>query len=58
MSCPIGNGGAHGARFLSMAESLSNYTDKVRETCSAKVSAKITGIVSVSYTHLTLTTRS
>ncbi|ESN89481.1 hypothetical protein Q499_0250 [Chlamydia suis MD56] len=45
MSCPIGNGGAHGARFLSMADSLSNYTDKVRETCSAKVSARITGIV-------------
>lgn len=44
MSCPIGNGGAHGARFLSMAESLSNYTDKVREACSAKVSARVTGI--------------
>ncbi|MEB2681040.1 hypothetical protein [Chlamydia suis] len=45
MSCPIGNGGEHGALFLSMAESLSNYTDKAREMCSAKVNARITGII-------------
>ncbi|WP_097787556.1 phage holin family protein [Chlamydia suis] len=45
MSCPIGNGGAHGELFLRMAESLSNYTDKAREMCSAKVNAKITGVI-------------
>lgn len=47
MGCSIGNTREPGVLFRSMADSLSNCTDKMREICSAKVSARTTGVALV-----------
>lgn len=43
MNCSITSTQAHGEIFQKMADGLSNCTGKIRETCSAKISARATG---------------